>query len=181
MIEKVGVLFVDSRDSFRSVLALSWANHYSKKSGLKGILYFESCGISAINGLPVSNGALKLALESGIEIAKVYTRNLYDVSLQNFDLVIVFEDWHAEKIHELMREEKNATSAVLKMGAFLKLDNLLVPTDLTIKEKVKWLANADIPAEDIGSPLLDAYEDITKKAKIIQSATRNLIYFFVRR
>ncbi|MCX7831577.1 MAG: hypothetical protein N2440_01605, partial [Actinobacteria bacterium] len=140
-----------------------------------------SCGVSAINGMKISDSVKKVAEELGVNLPRYYARNLFDVAVSNFDLIVVFEEWHLIKIQDLLKEEQMGEKPVIKLGNFIYLDNLLLPRNLSMKDKIEYLKKWDGPSNEILSPLTNSYEEYLKKAKIIQQATRNLVYFFVRR
>ncbi|MCX7831389.1 MAG: hypothetical protein N2440_00570 [Actinobacteria bacterium] len=181
MFDYFNVLFVDSRNVSRSLLACAFAQFYSSRAGMSGLINFDSCGISAINGMQISDSVKKIAEELGVNLPRYYARNLFDVAVSSFDLIVVFEEWHKVKLQEFLKEERTEEKPVVKLGNFIYLDNLLLPKDLDIKDKVAWLKEWDEPSSEILSPLVGSYEEHLKKAKIIQEATRNLVYFFVRR
>ena len=181
MIERLNILFVDSRNVFRSILAESLANKLVKTSGFKGILNFDSCGISAINGYRVHPDLKRLAQELNFELSRNYARNFFDVALESFDLIFVFEHWHKSKVESVYLEEGAQPDMVFYVGSFVSLENVLWPSKTGIAAKLSWLKIIDLPSHEILTPLSDFYEEKLKTAKIIQQAVRNLLYFFARR
>lgn len=180
-IERTRVLFVDSRNSFRSVLAHSLAKHYSSNSGLSGIFNFDSCGISAINGLSVSKEAFLVSEHLNIELAKHYTKNIYDTSLSSFDVIVYFETWHGHKIAEIAREERVANVSSVKLGNFIEFPEPIFASGLPLKERLEILNDMDDSCLDILPGIDRNYDEFFKKAKIIQNAVKNFIYFLLRR
>lgn len=176
MIETNNIVFVDSRGTFRSVVAHSFALHYAERSGLKGILNFESCGISAINGLPVSPEAKKVTLELNVPLAKNYALSIFDVSLEIFDFIVVFEEWHAVRVKKLLEDEIGNEQKILKLGTFFNYGSSLPvkPGDSGPSKKEVGLSK---DFSDIISPISNSYEDYFERAQKIKIATRNLIYY----
>lgn len=180
-LERIRVLFVDSRNSFRSVVAHSVAKHYSSNSGLSGLFNFDSCGISAINGLSVSKEAFLISEYLKIDLAKHYTKNIYDTSLSSFDVVLYFETWHGHKIAEIAREERIAGLTAVKLGHFIRFPEPIFTSGLSLKERLQILNDMDDSCPDILPGVDRSYEEFVKKAKIIQGAVKNFIYFLLRR
>lgn len=181
MIENLNILFVDTRNIFRSIAAESMAQKFAAASGFKGILGFDSCGLSAINGYRVRPELERIAAELDFQLTRQYARNFYDVALESFDMVIVFEHWHKNRVENVLQDEGRKTEGVFFLGSFVFLESVLWPQGMSTKEKINWLNTVKLTPVEILPPLSDSYEENLKTAKIILQGVRNLLYFFTRR
>jgi|GEM_PF-6422601 len=181
MLDSLNILFVDTRNVFRSIVAESLAQKLSAKSGFKGILGFDSCGLSAINGYRVCKDLERMAAELDFKLARQYAQNFYDVALQSFDMVTVFEHWHKSRVENVLKDEGRKADKVFFLGSFVFLESILWPQGMNTREKIGWLNTVELPSVEILTPLSDSYEEKLKTAKIILQGVRNLLYFFARR
>lgn len=99
------LLFVCSGNTCRSPMAEAIARQLAAERGLHD-LQVSSAGTGAAEGAPVSDGALLVAMEHGIDVASHRSRTLTRELVEDADLILVMGEGHLERVRALGGEDR---------------------------------------------------------------------------
>lgn len=100
------VLFVCTGNTCRSPLAEAMARKLAAERGLKDIT-FGSAGIGAFSGAGVSDGALLVGIERGLDLSSHRSRQLTRELVGESDLILGLSEHHVAMAEELGGEGKS--------------------------------------------------------------------------
>lgn len=101
------LLFVCSGNTCRSPMAEAIARRVAAERAVRDV-DVSSAGTSAMDGAPVSDGALLVAMEHGLDLGTHRSRALTRAVLEDADLVLVMGDSHLDRVRALGGEGKVA-------------------------------------------------------------------------
>lgn len=88
-------------------MAEAIARQLAAERGL-GDLEISSAGTGALDGAPVSDGALLVAMEHGVDVTKHRSRALTREVVEDSDLILVMGDNHLDRVRGLGGEDRVA-------------------------------------------------------------------------
>lgn len=91
------ILFVCSGNTCRSPMALALARKIAQKNNLKGI-EFDSAGITALDGAPISSLANEVLKERGIDFSFHRAKSLGKKEIEEADLILTMTKAQKEEI-----------------------------------------------------------------------------------
>lgn len=177
--EPIKILFICSNNIGRSYIAQQIAQRYSERAGLKGFVSFDSAGFSAITGMPISPAAVNALKELGYEARFHRAKNLLDIAVESFDLIFVFEKWHAEY---LKREFPDLEEKILMLGNLFNLHPELFALSSSWREKIMKLREDSFVSDfEIKDPVIESERTYLELSKNIEKCVKNLIYYLFGR
>ena len=99
------LLFVCSGNTCRSPMAEAIARRLAAERGL-GDLRMSSAGTGAVDGAPVSDGALLVAIENGLDVGGHRSRALTREIVADADLILVMGETHLDRVRAMGAGEK---------------------------------------------------------------------------
>ena len=94
------ILFVCSGNTCRSPMAEAIARRLAEERGLADV-EVSSAGTGAVAGAPISDGALLVGIENGLDLGAHRARPLTAGLVEQSDLVLVMGSGHLERVHAL--------------------------------------------------------------------------------
>lgn len=116
------VLFVCTGNSCRSVMAEALLKKYLKSLG-KDNITVRSAGISAMNGYLPTDETLSVLKDEGIDASAFRSKDLTDDIIKNSDLILVMEEFHKERVINLVPEAASRTYLLKEYGIIEKKDS----------------------------------------------------------
>lgn len=101
------LLFICTGNTCRSPMAEAIARRLAAERGLTD-LHVSSAGIGAAENSPVSDGALLVAMEHGLDLSAHRARQLTRELVDEADLILVMGASHLERVRALGGEDKVA-------------------------------------------------------------------------
>ncbi|MBQ5347095.1 MAG: low molecular weight protein arginine phosphatase [Ruminococcus sp.] len=86
------VLFVCTGNTCRSPMAQGICEKIAEDKGLQ--LKCESAGLSTVSGYPISDNAVTVCKELGIDISRYRTKNVRELDLSEYDAVFTMSPRH---------------------------------------------------------------------------------------